>query len=88
MPLNVIGKIRSPCSCHAGIRRGRDGRKIVPVRNVFSIVGFGGVRFTLCHPIEIHNAFAQMDMVAGNSDNPLDQKTVLAVGLDLRFVED
>src|SRR5205823_12847562 len=67
---------------------GWDGGEVVAVGVVVGGGGFGGAGFDLLEAVEVEDAAAKVDAVAGNPDDAFNEDDVFAVWLGDGLVED
>ncbi len=85
--LNVAGKLIAPAGGDVAVVVGGDGGKVVAVgiEGVLRVVvvgGHAGVGLVLCDAVEIDDAVAEVDAVAGNADGALDEEEIRLAGLE------
>ncbi len=81
-------EIHAPLRCDIGCLSGRNGRKIVAVREKAVFSGFGGLRLVLRLSVEVDSAAPEMNVVAWDTDDALDEKDVVAIRLGYGLEED
>jgi hypothetical protein len=85
--LNVAGEFVSPAGGDVAIVVGGDGGKVVAVgiEGVLGIVvvdGHTSVGLVLCDAVEVNDAVAEMNSVAGDADGALDEEEIRLAGLE------
>src|ERR1700722_15184151 len=84
----MIGKVYCPTFGGAtGLRVWRLGRKLVEKLSMVFWRNGVGIGLCLRHPIQDHDAVAQMDMVAGQTDEALDENGVLRLAISIHLIE-
>ena len=82
------GEVKGPLGGDVGSAGGWDGREVVAVGVVVGVGRLGCVGFVLGDSVEIDDAAAKVDAVAGDSDDSFNEDGVLAVWIYDRFVKD
>lgn len=85
--LNVAGELVAPAGGYVAVVVGWDGGKVVAVgiEGVLGIVvvdGHAGVGLVLCDAVEVDDAVAEVDAVAGDADGALDEEEIRLAGLE------
>ena len=86
--LDVGGEVEGPTAVTWRSEGGWNGGEFVVVGVVVGGGGLGGVGLVLGDSVEVEDAVAEVDAVAGDADDALDEDIVLALGLQDRPVED
>jgi hypothetical protein len=85
--LDMAGELISPAGGDVAVGVGGDSRKVVAVgiEGVLGVVvgrGHAGVRLVLGDSVEVDDAVAEMDVIAGDADGALDEEEVRLAGLE------
>ena len=87
LSLNMPGSASAHSAVTSPLFDWRHRREVVAISVVVQTRRLRGIRFVERHPVAIHNAAAQMNMIPGQADHPLHQKQMLPVGLQSRLVK-
>src|SRR5581483_10547816 len=88
LSLNKSRQSLSPFGGDVAAHLRGDGGEVVAIRLVIRVGGLAGVGLVQGNAVAVDNAGAEVDVVAGNTHNALDEEQMLAIGLEGGLVED